>query len=146
MGPLTEGKASINGMPTVYVCENFACKAPVTDMAALKEQLATAGGGGGDALKATVPGGFGEAKVSESEVVSVLRKTGIDHSETSPSFGVVVGAMAFSAIRAGSWGSLCSSWGPSPDDLRTPRRASPRSISPVSRPRSARSRRAASRS
>jgi uncharacterized protein len=39
MAPLIEGKASIKGMPTVYVCENFACKAPVTDIAALRRQL-----------------------------------------------------------------------------------------------------------
>ena len=39
MAQLTEGKASIKGMPTVYVCENFACKAPVTDLAALRGQL-----------------------------------------------------------------------------------------------------------
>jgi len=46
MAQLIEGKASIKGMPTVYVCENFACKAPVTDVAALKKQLdATPAGG-----------------------------------------------------------------------------------------------------
>jgi len=39
LAQLTEGKASIKGMPTVYVCENFACKAPVTDVAALRRQL-----------------------------------------------------------------------------------------------------------
>ncbi len=39
MAQLTDGKASIKGMPTVYVCENFACKAPVTDVEALKLQL-----------------------------------------------------------------------------------------------------------
>jgi len=39
MAQLTEGKGSIKGMPTVYVCENFACKAPVTDVEALKRQL-----------------------------------------------------------------------------------------------------------
>ncbi len=39
MAKLTEGKASLKGMPTVYVCENFACKAPVTDLPALKGQL-----------------------------------------------------------------------------------------------------------
>jgi uncharacterized protein YyaL (SSP411 family) len=39
MAPLTEGKASVMGLPTVYICENFSCKAPVTDIAALREQL-----------------------------------------------------------------------------------------------------------
>src|SRR5271169_4400574 len=39
MAQLTEGKASIKGMPTVYVCENFACKAPVTDVQALRREL-----------------------------------------------------------------------------------------------------------
>jgi uncharacterized protein YyaL (SSP411 family) len=34
-------------MPTVYVCENFACKAPVTDVEALRRELdATPVGGG----------------------------------------------------------------------------------------------------
>jgi uncharacterized protein YyaL (SSP411 family) len=39
MAQLIEGKASIKGMPTVYVCENFACKAPVTEVEALRRQL-----------------------------------------------------------------------------------------------------------
>jgi len=39
MAQLIEGKASIKGMPTVYVCENFACKAPVTDIVALRREL-----------------------------------------------------------------------------------------------------------
>jgi len=39
MAQLTEGKGSIKGMPTVYVCENFACKAPVTDVEALRREL-----------------------------------------------------------------------------------------------------------
>jgi len=44
---LTEGKGSIKGMPTVYVCENFACKAPVTSVEELKRQLDAAPSGGG---------------------------------------------------------------------------------------------------
>jgi uncharacterized protein len=47
MAQLIEGKASIKGMPTVYVCENFACKAPVTDLDALRRQLDAAPAGGG---------------------------------------------------------------------------------------------------
>ncbi len=46
LAQLIEGKASIKGMPTVYVCENFACRAPVTDVAALKKQLDAMPGGG----------------------------------------------------------------------------------------------------
>ena len=44
---LTEGKGSIKGMPTVYVCENFACKAPVTDVEALRHQLDAVPAAGG---------------------------------------------------------------------------------------------------
>jgi uncharacterized protein YyaL (SSP411 family) len=33
--PLLEGKHRVDGKPTVYVCENFACRAPATDVAAL---------------------------------------------------------------------------------------------------------------
>jgi uncharacterized protein YyaL (SSP411 family) len=33
--PLLEGKVAVDGKPTVYVCENFACRAPVTDAALL---------------------------------------------------------------------------------------------------------------
>ena len=43
------------------------------------------------ALKATVLVDSERPKVSESEVVSVLKKSGIEYSATSPSFGVVVG-------------------------------------------------------
>jgi uncharacterized protein len=39
LASLTEGKVSINGQPTAYICENFACKSPVTDVGALRKQL-----------------------------------------------------------------------------------------------------------
>ena len=37
--PLFEGRRMINGQPTAYVCKNYACEMPVTDVAALAEQL-----------------------------------------------------------------------------------------------------------
>jgi uncharacterized protein YyaL (SSP411 family) len=33
--PLLEGKGRVDGKPTVYLCENFACRAPITEPDAL---------------------------------------------------------------------------------------------------------------
>jgi uncharacterized protein YyaL (SSP411 family) len=37
--PLLDGREQINGKATAYVCENYACKLPVTSVAELIEQL-----------------------------------------------------------------------------------------------------------
>ncbi len=37
--PLLEGRGMVNGTPTAYVCENYACQLPVTDSEALAAQL-----------------------------------------------------------------------------------------------------------
>ena len=37
--PLLRDRVAIDGRPTAYVCRNFVCNLPVTDAAALEEQL-----------------------------------------------------------------------------------------------------------
>ena len=39
ISPLLEGKVQIDGKPTVYVCHNYTCSAPVTDCAELERLL-----------------------------------------------------------------------------------------------------------
>jgi len=43
--PLTEGKVSLGGKPTTYICENFACEAPITDIKVLRKELGGAAAG-----------------------------------------------------------------------------------------------------
>ena len=38
--PLLEGRGMVDGKPTAYVCENYACQLPVTDAVSLAAQLA----------------------------------------------------------------------------------------------------------
>jgi uncharacterized protein YyaL (SSP411 family) len=37
--PLWEGRTMIDGKPTAYICENYVCKRPVTELSELAEQL-----------------------------------------------------------------------------------------------------------
>ncbi len=39
--PLTEGKVAIHGTPTVYICENYTCKAPITELEDLRRVLSS---------------------------------------------------------------------------------------------------------
>jgi uncharacterized protein YyaL (SSP411 family) len=39
--PLLAGRTAIDGRPTAYLCRNFACRLPVTDPAALRDQFST---------------------------------------------------------------------------------------------------------
>jgi hypothetical protein len=39
---LLEGRDQIDGKATAYVCENYACKLPVTNVEALRDQLGIA--------------------------------------------------------------------------------------------------------
>jgi uncharacterized protein len=36
---LTEGKTTIGGRPAIYICRNFACRSPITDLASLGQEL-----------------------------------------------------------------------------------------------------------
>jgi hypothetical protein len=37
--PLISGKIAIEGKPTVYICKEYTCKAPITDLEELKRVL-----------------------------------------------------------------------------------------------------------
>ena len=39
LGPLLEDKALVNGQPAAYVCQNYTCRAPVSDPLVLEQQL-----------------------------------------------------------------------------------------------------------
>jgi uncharacterized protein YyaL (SSP411 family) len=39
ISPLLEGKKQVGGKPTVYICENFTCSAPITTHDELRAEL-----------------------------------------------------------------------------------------------------------
>ena len=39
--PMLQGRALVNGKPTVFVCENYVCNLPVTSVAELAELLSS---------------------------------------------------------------------------------------------------------
>ena len=41
--PLMDAKVAINGLPTAYVCENYACKLPTHSVSDFREQLSLKG-------------------------------------------------------------------------------------------------------
>jgi uncharacterized protein YyaL (SSP411 family) len=45
--PLFSGRVAVNGQPTLYVCENFTCQAPVVGVAAIRQAISSLGTGTG---------------------------------------------------------------------------------------------------
>jgi len=41
VSPLVQGKRSLGGKPTAYVCQNYTCKRPITDIEELKAELSS---------------------------------------------------------------------------------------------------------
>jgi len=39
--PLTRGKVAIHGEPAVYICENYTCRAPITELEDLRQVLSS---------------------------------------------------------------------------------------------------------
>jgi uncharacterized protein len=39
LAPLFEGRAAIDGQPTLYICENFACQQPVVGREAILQAI-----------------------------------------------------------------------------------------------------------
>ena len=89
---LTQGKTSLGGKPTVYICQNFACSSPITRPRLAQERSGclTRQRERPD-LKAILLTDPERPKAKEEDVLPMLQEAGIGLASRGPDFGIVVG-------------------------------------------------------